>query len=144
MPYPHEPASRHAARSCNEVLAALGAGGMGEVYKARDSRLDRPVAVKILSPVMAVSSDARERFEREARAISRLSHPHVCTLFDVGRDGDTLYLVMELLEGETPRATSPRARSRRPRFSESADRSPRRWRRRLERVSRIETSSPPT
>lgn len=87
-----------------EVLAALGSGGMGEVYKARDSRLDRLVAVKILSPAMAVSPDARERFEREAHAISRLSHPHVCALFDIGRDGDTLYLVMELLEGETLRA----------------------------------------
>jgi eukaryotic-like serine/threonine-protein kinase len=86
-----------------EVLAALGAGGMGEVYKARDSRLDRLVAVKVLSPAMAVSPDARERFERQARAISRLSHPHVCALFDVGRDGDALYLVMELLEGETLR-----------------------------------------
>ena len=89
-----------------EVLAALGAGGMGEVYKARDSRLDRLVAVKILSPAMAISSDARERFEREARAISRLSHPHVCALFDVGREGDTLYLVMELLDGETLEARS--------------------------------------
>ena len=84
-----------------EVLALLGAGGMGEVYTARDSRLDRLVAVKILSPGMASSGDARERFEREARAISRLSHPHVCALFDVGREGDTLFLVMELLEGET-------------------------------------------
>src|SRR3954465_8851052 len=84
-----------------EVLAALGAGGMGEVYKARDPRLDRLVAVKILSPAMAMSLAARERFEREARAISRLSHPHVCALFDVGREGDTSYLVMELLDGET-------------------------------------------
>jgi serine/threonine protein kinase len=84
-----------------EVIAALGAGGMGEVYKARDSRLDRLVALKILSPAMAVSIDARERFEREARAISRLSHPHVCALFDVGREGDTSYLVMELLDGAT-------------------------------------------
>lgn len=87
-----------------EVLAALGAGGMGEVYKARDARLDRLVAVKVLSPAMAASSDARERFEREARAISRLSHPHVCALFDVGREGDTSYLVMELLDGETLKA----------------------------------------
>ena len=84
-----------------EVLAPLGAGGMGEVYKARDSRLDRLVAVKILPPALALSDDARERFEREARSISRLSHPHVCALFDVGREGDTLYLVMELLDGET-------------------------------------------
>lgn len=71
------------------------------MYKARDNRLDRFVAVKVLSPAMAASIDARERFEREARAISRLSHPHVCALFDVGREGDALYLVMELLEGET-------------------------------------------
>src|SRR5215203_2279288 len=84
-----------------EVLAPLGTGGMGEVYTARDSRLDRLVAVKILSPAMASSADARDRFEREARAISRLSHPHVCALFDVGREGDTLFLVMELLDGET-------------------------------------------
>ncbi len=84
-----------------EVLAALGAGGMGEVYKARDSRLDRLVAVKILAPAMALSSAARERFEHEARAISRLSHPHICALFDVGREGDTSYLVMELLDGAT-------------------------------------------
>ena len=71
-----------------EVLVALGAGGMGEVYKARDTRLDRLVAVKVLSPALALTPDGRERFEREARAISRLSHPNVCTLFDVGREGD--------------------------------------------------------
>ena len=84
-----------------EVVAALGAGGMGEVYKARDIRLDRLVAVKILTPDMAMSREAEERFEREARAISRLAHPHVCALFDVGREGDISYLVMELLDGET-------------------------------------------
>ncbi len=84
-----------------EVVTPLGAGGMGEVYKARDTRLDRLVAVKVLPPAMALSDDARDRFEREARSISRLSHPHVCALFDVGREGDTLYLVMELLDGET-------------------------------------------
>ena len=87
-----------------EVLAALGSGGMGEVYKARDHRLDRLVAVKILPPAMAMSRDAGERFEREARAISRLSHPNVCALFDVGREGETSYLVMELLDGETLKA----------------------------------------
>jgi serine/threonine protein kinase len=93
-----------------EVLAALGAGGMGEVYEARDSRLDRRVALKVLSAAGAVSIDARERFDREARAISRLSHPHVCALFDVGREGDTLYLVMELLDGETLRALIAKGR----------------------------------
>lgn len=84
-----------------EVLTALGAGGMGEVYTARDIRLDRLVAVKVLSPALAASGAARERFEREARAISRLSHPHVCALHDVGREGDMSYLVMELLDGAT-------------------------------------------
>ena len=84
-----------------EILAPLGAGGMGEVYKARDSRLDRTVAVKTLPASVADSAEARQRFEREARAISRLSHPHVCALFDVGNAGGIEYLVMELLDGET-------------------------------------------
>jgi serine/threonine protein kinase len=84
-----------------EIVAPIGAGGMGEVYKARDTRLERTVAVKVLSPLLADSPESRQRFEREARAISQLSHPHICALFDVGRDGDTEYLVMEYLEGET-------------------------------------------
>jgi serine/threonine protein kinase len=74
---------------------------MGEVYRARDTRLGRSVALKVLPPERSASADARSRFEREAKAISQLSHPHICALFDVGRDGDTDYLVMELLEGET-------------------------------------------
>jgi eukaryotic-like serine/threonine-protein kinase len=84
-----------------EIVALLGAGGMGEVYRARDTRLDRPVAVKILSPDVASSPDARQRFEREARTVSQLSHPHICALYDVGHEGATEFLVMELLEGET-------------------------------------------
>ncbi len=84
-----------------EILAPLGAGGMGEVYRARDTRLDRTVAIKVLSPRLALSPEALQRFEREARAISKLSHPNVCALYDVGRDGGTDYLVMEHLEGET-------------------------------------------
>src|SRR5262245_13846611 len=84
-----------------EVLAALGAGGMGEVYRARDTRLDRTVAVKVLPSAMSSSPEVRQRFEREAKTISQLSHPHICALYDVGREGDTDYLVMELLEGET-------------------------------------------
>ncbi|HKW03211.1 MAG TPA: protein kinase [Vicinamibacterales bacterium] len=84
-----------------EIVAPIGAGGMGEVYSARDRRLDRSVAVKTLSASIAGSPDARQRFEREAKAISRLSHPHICALFDVGHEGDVEYLVMELLEGET-------------------------------------------
>lgn len=79
----------------------LGAGGMGEVYRARDSRLDRTVAVKILTPGLTSTDERRARFEREARAISALSSPHICALFDVGRADDVEYLVMEYLEGET-------------------------------------------
>jgi len=84
-----------------EVQAPLGAGGMGEVYRARDTRLDRTVAVKVLPPDLAADSQFRERFEREARAISRLSHPNICTLHDVGHEGGIDFLVMEFLDGET-------------------------------------------
>jgi len=84
-----------------EILGPLGAGGMGEVYRAKDTRLGRDVAVKILPAHLSSNADLRERFEREARAISSLNHPHICTLYDVGREGDADYLVMELLEGET-------------------------------------------
>ena len=82
-----------------EILSPIGAGGMGEVYKARDTRLDRTVAVKVLTQQRASSED-RQRFEREARTISQLSHPHICALYDVGREGETEYLVMEYLEGQ--------------------------------------------
>ena len=74
---------------------------MGEVYKARDTRLERTVAVKVLPSHLSASPEARQRFEREAKTISQLSHPHICALYDVGREGETEYLVMELLEGET-------------------------------------------
>jgi Tol biopolymer transport system component len=84
-----------------EILSPLGAGGMGEVYKAKDTRLERMVAVKVLPQHMASSPEVRQRFEREAKTISQLSHPHICALYDVGREGETEYLVMELLEGET-------------------------------------------
>jgi serine/threonine protein kinase len=84
-----------------EILAPLGAGGMGEVYRARDTRLDRTVAVKVLPSELSASPTLRQRLEREAKAISQLSHPHICTLFDVGREGETDFLVMEYLEGET-------------------------------------------
>jgi serine/threonine protein kinase len=83
-----------------EVRSALGAGGMGEVYRARDTRLDRDVAIKVL-PEQLSSPETRQRFEREARAVSQLSHPHICTLYDVGSEQGVEYLVMELLEGET-------------------------------------------
>ena len=84
-----------------EVLAPIGAGGMGEVYKARDTRLDRTVAVKVLPTHIAAREDIRQRFEREARVVSSLNHPHICTLFDIGRQDEIDYLVMEYLEGET-------------------------------------------
>jgi len=80
-----------------EILAQVGAGGMGEVWKARDTRLERNVAIKILPTEIGQNAHLRLRFEREARTISQLDHPNICTLFDVGDD----YLVMEYLEGET-------------------------------------------
>lgn len=84
-----------------EIQSAIGAGGMGEVYKARDTRLDRTVAVKVIPTHLASVPEVRERFEREARAVSSLNHPHICTLHDVGHEGETHFLVMEHLEGET-------------------------------------------
>jgi Tol biopolymer transport system component len=84
-----------------ELLAPVGAGGMGEVYRAKDTRLDRTVAVKVLPAHLSSSPESRQRFEREAKTISQLSHPHICALYDVGREGETEYLVMEYLEGET-------------------------------------------
>ena len=88
-----------------EIVGPLSAGGMGEVYRARDTRLDRDVAIKVLSNELAADPRGRERFQQEARAVSRLTHPHICTLYDVGvaqvSGGDTPFLVMELLDGET-------------------------------------------
>jgi eukaryotic-like serine/threonine-protein kinase len=84
-----------------EIVAPLGAGGMGEVYRARDTRLDRTVAIKILSSHLSSDPDAKQRFDREARAISSLNHPNICTLHDVGHQDGTDYLVMEYLEGAT-------------------------------------------
>jgi len=83
------------------ILAPLGAGGMGEVYRAHDTRLGRDVAVKVLSPHLAATPEVRARFEREARTISQLNHAHICTLYDIGHQDGTDYLVMELLDGET-------------------------------------------
>jgi serine/threonine protein kinase len=84
-----------------EIVSPLGAGGMGEVYRARDTRLDRVVAIKILPQHLSEKPAARERFDREARAISSLSHPNICHLYDVGQQDGINYLVMEYLEGET-------------------------------------------
>src|ERR1035441_2417137 len=84
-----------------QIQSPLGAGGMGEVWKARDTRLERTVAIKVLPPALASSPDLRARFEREAKAISTLQHPHICTLYDIGSQDGIDFLVMEHLEGET-------------------------------------------
>src|SRR2546425_5022706 len=84
-----------------EIVSLISRGGMGEVYRARDTRLDRTVAIKLLSPGVVENVARRERFEREARAVYRLNHPHICSLYDVGERDDTSFLVMEYVEGET-------------------------------------------
>src|SRR5450759_3458016 len=84
-----------------EILSPLGAGGMGEVYKAKDTRLGRDVAIKVLPPHLSSDPEIRQRFEREAKAISALTHPHICALYDVGNQDGVEYLVMECIEGET-------------------------------------------
>src|SRR5437879_5468812 len=84
-----------------EIQSLLGAGGMGEVYRARDTRLNRTVAIKVIPLSLSSDPARRQRFEREARAISALQHPNICTLYDLGHQNRTDYLVMEYLEGET-------------------------------------------
>src|SRR5579872_2974155 len=84
-----------------EIQTPLGAGGMGEVYRARDTRLERTVAIKILPPHLSSSAELKARFEREARAVSSLNHPHICHLYDIGSQNGMSYLVMEYLEGES-------------------------------------------
>src|SRR5262245_6734238 len=102
-----------------EILSLVGTGGMGEVYKALDSRLDRTVAIKVLPPSRTQDLTARQRLAREARVIAGLSHPHICPLFDVGQQNGADFLVMEFLEGETlagrlARGRLPLAQARRP------------------------------
>mgnify|MGYP000550179723 CR=1 FL=1 len=84
-----------------EILEPLGAGGMGEVYRARDTRLGRDVALKVLPAHLSASPELRRRLEREAKAVSQLSHPHICTLYDIGSEDGRDYLGMECLEGKT-------------------------------------------
>src|SRR5512136_1237353 len=93
------------------IQTAIGAGGMGEVYKARDTRLDRTVAIKILPAELSADPERRARFEREAKTIASLNHPHICTLHDVGEHDGLTFLVMELLEGEPLRARLCQARA---------------------------------
>src|SRR5262245_50193021 len=87
-----------------EVLAPLGAGGMGEVYRARDTRLGREVAIKVLPPALSSDPERLRRFEREARAASSLNHPNIVTIYDIGSEGGVSYIAMELVRGEPLRA----------------------------------------
>jgi eukaryotic-like serine/threonine-protein kinase len=107
-----------------EIVSRAGAGGMGEVYRARDTRLDRTVAIKVLPPDLTSDSAARQRFEREARAVAALSHPHICPLFDIGQQDGTDYLVMEYLEGRRSRIGSPVGNCRLSRLSSMESRLP--------------------
>ena len=115
------PLAPHTRLGPYEIVAPLGAGGMGEVYRAHDTRLGRDVAIKVLPAHLSANPEVRARFEREARTVSSLNHPNICTLHDIGREGDTDYLVMELVEGETladrarqgPAAGRPGAEARR-------------------------------
>ena len=91
-----------------EILAPLGAGGMGEVYRARDTRLGREVAVKVLSDEFSSDADRRERFEQEARSASALNHPNIVTIYEIGSSGPTIYIAMELVDGKTLREIAPR------------------------------------
>src|SRR5947209_7718224 len=95
------PIARGTRLGAYEIVALIGAGGMGEVYKARDTRLDRTVAIKVLPPHASSDPDARVRFEREARAVAALDHPHICAIYDIGSEGATDFLVMQYLEGDT-------------------------------------------
>ena len=127
-----------------EVLSPIAAGGMGEVYRARDTRLERTVAIKVLPSHLTSSAEIRQRFEREARTISQLSHPHICALYDVGREGELEYLVMEYLEGETLAdrlGEGPLPLEQTLRYGA---RSPTRWTRRTGRGSSTGISSPAT
>ena len=123
-----------------EIVAALGAGGMGEVYRARDTRLDRSVAIKILPAAFSADRERLHRFEREARLASALNHPNIVTIYELGQDGSTHYIAMELVEGKTlgellvrRRAADTKRRLKSPR------RLLRGWPRRMKRASRTGT-----
>jgi serine/threonine protein kinase len=107
-----------------EVLSPIGAGGMGEVYKARDTRLDRTVAIKVLPEHIAKREDLRARFKREAHAVASLNHPHICALHDIGAQDGAGYMVLEYMEGRPWPPASRRGRSRSIKRSSSPPRSP--------------------
>ena len=94
-----------------EIQAAVGAGGMGEVYKAKDTRLERSVAIKVLPAHLGADPERRARFAREAKAIAGLNHRHICALHDVGREGDVDFLVMEYVDGTRLASTYPVAKA---------------------------------
>jgi serine/threonine protein kinase len=117
------------------VTDAIGSGGMGEVYKARDRRLGRDVAIKVLPEHLARDAQARARFQREAKAVATLNHPHICSLYDVGPD----YLVMELVEGSTLTERMAKGAILLENRSKSRGRSPKPWRRHTRKGSCIVT-----
>ena len=111
------------------ITAPIGAGGMGEVYKATDTRLDRTVAIKVLPEHVAADADLQQRFEREAKTLAALSHPHICHIHDVGSQDGIDFLVMEYLEGETLEQRLKKVRCRSTRRCRSGFRLPTRLRR---------------
>ena len=121
-----------------EIISLLGAGGMGEVYRARDPRLARTVALKVLPPEVAEDAGRRQRFEQEARAASALNHPNILSVYDMGSQDGLVYIVSELIDGREPaRHGEARARCRRAARWISADRWRTRWRPRTRRTSSI-------
>ena len=119
-----------------EILAPIGAGGMGEVYRARDERLKRDVAVKVLPASYSQDADRLRRFEQEAQAAGALNHPNITAVYDLGSHDGAPYIVTELLEGETLRTQACRAaRFRCERRSTTRCSSPRAWRRRMRKES---------
>ena len=127
-----------------EIQSPLGAGGMGEVYRARDTRLDRTVAVKILPSHLSTSPEAKQRFEREARVISSLNHSNICTLHDVGDQDGISYLVMEYVQGDTLESRLQKGPLPLKQAWNAACRSAMHSRKRIAPASCIATSSPET
>jgi serine/threonine protein kinase len=127
-----------------EIVALIGAGGMGDLYRARDPRLGRDVAIKVLPVAFSADPDRLHRFEREARAAAALNHPNILAVYDIGAEGDAPFIVSELLEGETSGNGSMPARLPFARRSSTAFRSRTGWRRRMTRESFIAISNPRT